>query len=85
MTVSRIPTPFRGSQWRQRFADRMIVRCPGLNPDAIDEMADQEYEVSGELEPEAAADRYMVDSGFADLGDVPEDDGSGKPVRASGG
>jgi hypothetical protein len=64
MNVSRIKTPFRGAQWRQQFADSMISMCPELNPDAIDEMADAEYSVSSDLEPETAARSYAVSHRF---------------------
>jgi hypothetical protein len=47
----------RRSEWKRRFANRLIKLCPEMNPDAADEISDQECRHAARIAPDVAAER----------------------------
>jgi hypothetical protein len=59
---SKVPTlgAFKGSEWRQRFADALLRLLPHTNPDAADELSDSQFVTLSELPPERAAEAFVA-------------------------
>ena len=47
----------RRSEWKRRFANRLIKLCPEMNPDAADEISDLECRNAERTAPDVAAER----------------------------
>jgi len=59
MNVTKLGA-FRGTQWRQLFAELLLKSSPGLNPDAADELSDTQFAALAELTPEQAVDQFLA-------------------------
>lgn len=68
MNVVKLDGKFRGTEWRQAFASRLIQLRPDMNPDAADEVSDSEFLESSFCSPSLAAERYAsgVVAGLSD-------------------
>lgn len=43
MSILQLNVEFAGADWKRAFAEELIRRLPGINPDAADEVADALY------------------------------------------
>lgn len=60
MNVVKLDGRFRGTEWRQAFASRLIQLRPDMNPDAADEVSDSQFLESSFCSPSLAAERYAA-------------------------
>jgi hypothetical protein len=59
MSVTKLGA-FRGTQWRQLFAELLLKSSPDVNPDAADELSDTQFAALAELTPEQAVGQYLA-------------------------
>jgi hypothetical protein len=59
MSVTKLGA-FRGTTWRQLFAELLLKSSPELNPDAADELSDSQFVALAALTPEEAVTEYLA-------------------------
>jgi hypothetical protein len=59
MSITKLGA-FRGTQWRQLFAELLLKSSPDLNPDAADELSDSQFAALATLTPEQAVGQYLA-------------------------
>lgn len=85
MTIVRLNPAFAASQWKREFAERVIALCPGLNPDAVDEISDAEHKRNSSLSPMSAADGYAAGLVSRPAGPSPDEVPQDEPGLHTGG
>jgi len=59
MSITKLGA-FRGTEWRQLFAEWLLKSSPDLNPDAADELSDSQFLALAALTPEQAVSQYLA-------------------------